>query len=710
MDLLSVAGALLKALKDLPGDKGLPGNKSGGKYKGVRSSKDKGQNDISKLFKVQDPNSAERSRYKAIFEILGDTLKIGKYKPQAEAETLKSAVPLDLGTKVAGSEDKKDGGEKGESKLAGFLGDLKKGAIGLGVLILAIGALAFVLNMFAGISLGTILKAGIALAGVVYAGSVAAKTSGLIKGALGIGALAIALLALVVPLIAFELVKWESIGMAAVAIAGLIFAVSKIKPGMVKDAIGLGALAVALLALVVPLIAFESVKWESLGMAAVALGGLIFIVSKVKPGMIQAAAGVGAMALALLALAIPLLVFESIKWESLGKAASTLVGLVGVTMMATGALKGSAAMIIMAGALWVISTSLEKFQGLDWPTLGIAFAAVAGLAVIAGIMSFAAVPIIIGAAAIGVLGLALVPFGLAINLAAPGIAELSKVLTELAKVPISNLIAIGPALVGIGVGLAAMSGGNLLSNLFNGFGRLFGGEGPLEKLSRLGAAAPEINKLGASLQTLKDVDLDDIEITGDFNIAVTGVDNLTTSVNGLVSAQERAVNMFGQMTTAALKFIGVNKSINLQSSNQSKITQPISKVNNTFIEQTSSPITEIKEKFLKSNTITKIIKPEPITVEVEVNNTGDSDDAKTNTGVATPTLNNFTMSDDIVEINKEQVKLLSQIRDGISQLVQKPAAESGGTTNIVNTMKERMAQKVSTGMSDLGNSFGGISL
>ena len=258
--------------------------------------------------------------------------------------------------------------------------------------------------------------------------------------------------------------------------------------------------------------------------------------------------------------------------------------------------------------------------------------------------------------------------------------------------------------------LAAMSGGNLLSNLFNGFGKLFGGEGPLDKLARLGSAAPEINKLGASLQTLKDVDLDDIEITGDFNIAVTGVDNLTTSVNGLVSAQERAVNMFGQMTTAALKFIGVNKSINLQSSNQSKTTQPISKVNNTFIEQTSSPVTKIKERFLKSSSVTKIIKPEPITVEVEVNNTGDSKDTKTSTDVASPTLNNFTMSDDMVEINKEQVKILSQIRDGISKLVQKPAAESGGNTSIVNNMKERMAQKVSTGFSDLGNSFGGIKL
>ena len=709
MDLLSVAGALLKALKDLPGDKGLPDSKSEGKYKGVRSSKGKGQTDIAKLFKVQDPSSAERSRYKAIFEILGDTLKIGKYAPKAEAETLKSAVPLDLGTKISGSEDKKDGNsEKGESKLAGFLGDLKKGAIGLGVMILAIGALAFVLNMFAGISLGTILKAGLALAGIIYASS--KIKPGMVKNAIGLGAMAIALLALVVPLIAFQLVKWESIGMAAVAIAGIILAVSKIKPGMVKNAIGLGAMAVALLALVVPLIAFESVRWESLGKAAVALGGLIFAVSMIKPGMISAAAGLGAMALALFAVAIPLIVFESIKWESLGKAASTLVGLVGVTMMATGALKGSAAMIIMAGALWVISTSLEKFQGLDWPTLGIAFAAVAGLAVIAGIMSFAAVPIIIGAAAIGVLGLALVPFGFAINLAAPGIAELANVLTALAKVPITNLLAIGPALVGIGVGLAAMSGGNLLSNLFNGFGKLFGGEGPLDKLARLGSAAPEINKLGASLQTLKDVDLDDIEITGDFNIAVTGVDNLTTSVNGLVSAQERAVNMFGQMTTAALKFIGVNKSINLQSSNQSKTTQPISKVNNTFIEQTSSPVTKIKERFLKSSSVTKIIKPEPITVEVEVNNTGDSKDTKTSTDVASPTLNNFTMSDDMVEINKEQVKILSQIRDGISKLVQKPAAESGGNTSIVNNMKERMAQKVSTGFSDLGNSFGGIKL
>jgi hypothetical protein len=498
---------VLTLLGNLGGDKGVPESKP----KGVRGGK---QLDFSKFFKVKDLNSGEAKRYKSIFEILGQTLLIGKYaKTGPEAEALKGSVAAPIAQKVNDSEDAKNAGQpdgKGGGILGGLFGGLLKGAIGLGAMILALGALAFVLKMFAGIEAETLFKAGGALLGLVVIAKLAKK--GLIRGALGIAAM-----------------------------VGVLY-----------------------LLLEKVLIPFQSVNWETLGKAGAALLGLVVIGKFAKPNMIL----------------------------------------------------GGVALGIMAGVLaLLVHTALIPLQEIEWPTIGKAFVALLAIGVIGAVAGVAAPFIIAGAIALGALGVALLPMAAAARIAAPAIEALSApidatagVLDKLANVPVENLLLIGPALGAIGLGLVAMSGGNLVGAVADKFASFFfNDKGPIQKLTELGKAAPDIIKLGNAFDTISDFSFSDIDLEGDFNLAAVGVNNLTGSMNKLAISQQKVVGLFEQ-------------------------------------------INDSTSEFRKSG--------------------------------ATGINNTFKMDKELVDVNKQQVGLLSQIKDGIMMLVDKPTNRSSNRSMV----------------------------
>jgi len=499
VDLENPGEKIFAFLNTLGGDKGVPKSKT----KGVRKSS---KIDLSSVLQVKNPNSAERSRYKSIFDILGQTLQIGKYaKP--EAESLKGKVAAPIAKKVNDSEDAKNSGQpegKGGGILGGLFGGLLKGALGLGAMILALGALAFVLGKFADIELETILKAGGALLGLVVIGK----------------------------------------------LAGL---------KMIGAAIGIGSL----------------------------VGVLYLLLEKV------------------------LIPFQDIEWETLRKAAASLVGLLVVGKFAgPQMLLGALGLAAVAGALAImVHTALIPLQEIEWPTIGKAFTSLLVIGVLGALAGVAAPFIFAGALALGALGIALIPMALAARIASPAIEALSapidsiaRVLDKLANVPVENLLLIGPALGAIGVGLVAMSGGNLVGSALDKFSSFFlGGKGPIEKLVELGKSAPAIIKLGDAFDTIADFSFSDIDLEGDFNLAADGVDNLTGSVDKLAISQQKVVGLFKQLndSSAALQQSGA----------------------------------------------------------ADINNT-------------------FKMDKELVDVNKQQVGLLSQIKDGIMILVDKPANRS----------------------------------
>jgi hypothetical protein len=126
---------------------------------------------------------------------------------------------------------------------------------------------------------------------------------------------------------------------------------------------------------------------------------------------------------------------------------------------------------------------------------------------------------LLGAVAIAALGASLIPLAFALNLAAPGIEAFGKaiksafegiatiitaaangistIFTSLQNVDVVKLLAIGPALFGIGAGLAVLGGGGAM-NAILGF---FSGD-PIEKLERLSATGDGLIKVSTALQAI----------------------------------------------------------------------------------------------------------------------------------------------------------------------------------------------------------------
>ena len=221
----------------------------------------------------------------------------------------------------------------------------------------------------------------------------------------------------------------------------------------------------------------------------------------------------GALAMALMGaslipFALSAIKFNEVEWESLGKAGAALLGLAGVAFIlgkASGSMiTGSIAIAILGGALYAAGLGFKQFQDLDWETIGMGFVAIAGLGAIGAVVGLAAPLIGAGALAIGAMGIALIPFAYAAQLAAPAMTEIAESFGLFADVPITTMLAIPAALAAVGAALVAMSAGNFVGGILDGIGKLFGNESPIDKIVKMADAAPNIIALGSAMQSFGD--------------------------------------------------------------------------------------------------------------------------------------------------------------------------------------------------------------
>lgn len=219
------------------------------------------------------------------------------------------------------------------------------------------------------------------------------------------------------------------------------------------------------------------------------------------------------------------------------------------------ALIGAAAFVILASALWVTSEALNSFNTVNWESLakaGIAIVGLTGVMIGLGAIMGSGV----GAAAIG-LGIAafagmsasLWLFGKALNVVGDAMVKfepivvsimtgintivtsaftgITNLIASLGNIDASNLLLMGPALMGISAGLLAMStaaGVNFLSKIF--------GDDSLDKLKNIGELAnpltivataiglitTNIKTLGEQIQNLNSIDIDSISKLKDIQI------------------------------------------------------------------------------------------------------------------------------------------------------------------------------------------------
>jgi hypothetical protein len=174
----------------------------------------------------------------------------------------------------------------------------------------------------------------------------------------------------------------------------------------------------------------------------------------------------------------------------------------------SGLLKGAGAMLLAAGAIFVLGEALEKFSNLKWETLAVAGTAIVGLATAVGILGMFLPFIIKGSAALALMGAALLPLAAALALTTPFLWGLGQVLDAISGVidsvvggivsvlqtvslldPVQVLAAAG-AIAALSGALVLLGGGSLISGLLN----LFSGN-PIKDLIELGNVAPNIVEL-----------------------------------------------------------------------------------------------------------------------------------------------------------------------------------------------------------------------
>ena len=173
--------------------------------------------------------------------------------------------------------------------------------------------------------------------------------------------------------------------------------------GIITTAIGLTALAVALNLMVPAVKGMGSISWENLakgllGMAGslVVLGTATALISGGKLSLV--AVGVGLMSASLLVLSAALQSFSSMSWESLAVGLTALAGsltILGVAMYAmSGCILGATAMVIMAGALALLTPQLMALSSLSLQQVGIGLLALAGAFTVIGVAGLVLTPVV----------------------------------------------------------------------------------------------------------------------------------------------------------------------------------------------------------------------------------------------------------------------------------------------------------------------------
>jgi hypothetical protein len=210
------------------------------------------------------------------------------------------------------------------------------------------------------------------------------------------------------------------------------------------------------------------VNWKGVSTGVTSLSSLAVIVAvlgKVSGPVLKGSAAMVVLGGAMWVLGKAMQEFSDVDWKDVGVGITSISSLAfviaGLASLTGSMFKGAAAVSAMAGALWVLGKSLKEFIGIDWTTLGIAVTGlssiafvIAGLSTLVGPMLMGAVGVAAMAGALWVLGKSLKEF-IGIDWKTLGVAVTGLSSVALVIAGLSTLV--GPMLIGA-VGVAAMAG------------------------------------------------------------------------------------------------------------------------------------------------------------------------------------------------------------------------------------------------------------
>jgi hypothetical protein len=209
---------------------------------------------------------------------------------------------------------------------------------------------------------------------------------------------------------------------------------------------------------------------------------------------------------------------------------------------------GAAVLAAVGGAMWIAGKAFQQFSNINWGGViagGIALGVVTAGAALIGASGMIA-PIMLGALAIGVLGAALIPFAFAAGLAGEAMIDLGYGLQMIGTVPIGTLLALGPALALMGVGLAALAGGGALSSFMG----MFQSEGPIDKIVKIAGAAKGVQLMATSVARFgRNLMIFNKGLEG---VSETALDKLDSFIDMTSNISSDAVNGIGDLAISMM--------------------------------------------------------------------------------------------------------------------------------------------------------------
>jgi tape measure domain-containing protein len=244
-------------------------------------------------------------------------------------------------------------------------------------------------------------------------------------------------------------------------------------PTLVLTGAGLVIVGAALNLIADAVLKMAGMSWEEIGKGMTVLAGSLLILAGALYLMTAALPGAAALIIAAGALAIlapAMVTLGGMDWANIGQGLTVLAGAmlilaVGTTAMA-GALPGAAAMLVVAGALTILTPVLTTLGNMSWDEIGrglTVLAAAFAIIGVAGVLLTPTIPTLLG------LGAAILLLGVGVAAAGVGVLAFSAGLTALGvagaagaaglTVALSAVLGLIPlAMEKIGEGIVAMAG------------------------------------------------------------------------------------------------------------------------------------------------------------------------------------------------------------------------------------------------------------
>ena len=248
----------------------------------------------------------------------------------------------------------------------------------------------------------------------------------------------------------FGEMKWEDIGKGLASIAVLLAEITAFTKltgnaqNVISTGVALIAIAAAMKILASAVKDFSTMQWDEIARGLTAMAGALAAITVAVKFMPNNMAGIGAglviVAAALVVLSTALEKMGNLSWEQVAKGLITLGGAMAILAIGlnamTGTLAGSAALLVAASALLVLTPVLTILGAMSWSSIVKGLVTLAGAFAILGVAGAVLTPLVPSILALSgslaLIGVAVVGIGAGLALAGAGLSALAVGLTALA--------------------------------------------------------------------------------------------------------------------------------------------------------------------------------------------------------------------------------------------------------------------------------------